>query len=128
MPAHDVDKGGIALGGPDGGKMADQPDRCAGNPEAAIPSPTAAASVPFTIATARGAPPSKDRLGQRAMDGRIEPGDRFGVIHQIKRSAAELEERQEERAGGEGDAESEDDLDQPPKAAGRFAERERQAR
>ena len=32
---------------------------------------------------ARGAT-EQDRLSQRAMHGRVESGDRFGVIHQIK--------------------------------------------
>ena len=34
VPAHDIDEGGIALGGPDGGQMADQPDGAADDPEA----------------------------------------------------------------------------------------------
>ena len=33
VPAHDIDEGGIALGGPDGGQMADQPDGTADDPE-----------------------------------------------------------------------------------------------
>src|SRR5258708_4913474 len=34
MPAHHVDEGRIALGGPDGGEMADQPDETTDDPEA----------------------------------------------------------------------------------------------
>src|SRR6516164_7844096 len=45
------------------------------------PSPTAAASVPLTMATAGGAA-EQDRLGERAMDGRVEPGIRFALSHQ----------------------------------------------
>src|SRR6516225_928366 len=34
VPADDLDEGGVALGRPDRGKVADQPDRGAGEPEA----------------------------------------------------------------------------------------------
>src|SRR5579883_2436869 len=34
MSPHNVDKGGIALGGPDGGEMAQQPDRASDDPKA----------------------------------------------------------------------------------------------
>ena len=34
VPPHNVDEGGIALGGPDGGEMAQQPDRASDDPEA----------------------------------------------------------------------------------------------
>ena len=54
MSAHDIDKCGIALGGPDGGHLADEPEDESRDPEPQS-SPRAAASVPFTIATDRGA-------------------------------------------------------------------------
>ena len=34
VPTHHVDEGRVALGGPDGGEMADQPNRGADDPEA----------------------------------------------------------------------------------------------
>jgi hypothetical protein len=47
--------------------------------------------------------------------------------HQTSAPPEKLKERQEEARRGEGDRETEDDLDQPAKAAGRIAEGERQA-
>jgi hypothetical protein len=51
VSAHDIDEGGVALGGPDGGHVADEPED-----ETRDPQPQSK-SVPLTIATDRGAPP-----------------------------------------------------------------------
>ena len=67
MPAHDVDEGRVALGGPDGGQMADQPDRSADDPEAqAKPDGGGERAVDDRDGARRAA--EQDRLGERAMD------------------------------------------------------------
>src|SRR5208282_2515986 len=53
VPTHHVDEGRIALGGPDRGEMADQPDGSADNPEAQA---------------------KPDGSGERAVDDRDRPG------------------------------------------------------
>jgi hypothetical protein len=54
MPSHHVDELRIALGGPHGSEVSNEPDDGADKPK-----PTAAASVPLTMATERGAPPRR---------------------------------------------------------------------
>ena len=126
VPAHHVDEGGIALGGPDRGEMADQPDHGADDPEAQAQADRGGERAVDDRDRARRAA-EQDRLGQRAMDGRVEAGDGLVAAPSDQRSAAELEEGQEEARRGEGDRQAEDDLDQPAKAARGLAEGERQA-
>jgi hypothetical protein len=57
MPADDIDEERVAFGGPDRSGVTDDPDDETGI-QSCNPSPTAAASVPLTIATER-APPSR---------------------------------------------------------------------
>ena len=126
MPAHHVDKGGIALGGPHRGDMADQPDGDADDPEAQAQTDRGGERSVDDRDSARRAA-EQDRLGQRAMDRGIEAGDGRVLLPSDQRPAAELEEGQEEARRGEGDRQAEDDLDQPAEAAGGFTERQRQA-
>ena len=123
---HHVDEGGIALGRPDRGQVADQPDRGAGDPEAkAEPDGSGERAVDDRHRARRAA--QQDRLGQRAMDRRIEAGDGLLVLHQTSAPPPNWKNDRKKRAGGEGDRQAEDDLDQPPEAAGGLAEGERQA-
>src|SRR5579863_8217594 len=83
MPAHDVHEGGVALGGPDGSQMADQPDRSANKPKAqAKPDGRGKRAVNDRDRPRRAA--EQDRLGERAMDWRIEAGNRLGLFHQTR--------------------------------------------
>ena len=126
VPAHHVDEGGIALGGPHRRQMADQPDSDADDPEAqAQPDGGGERAVDDRDRARRAA--EQDRFGERAMDGRIEAGDGLVRSPSDQRSTAEREERQEEARCGKGDRQAEDDLDQPAEAAGGLAEGERQA-
>jgi hypothetical protein len=58
VATHHVDEGRVALGGPDRGEMAQEPDCGAYNPEAQA-KPHGRGERAVTIATARGAPPSR---------------------------------------------------------------------
>ena len=69
----------------------------------------------------------QDRLGQRAMDGRVEPRDRFGLVHQTSAPPPNWKKVRKKLEAAKAIAEAEDDLDQPAEAAGGFAEGERQA-
>ena len=57
MSAHHIDEGGIALGGPDGGHVADEPEDETRDPQPQSQVQGRRPSVPLTIATDRGAPP-----------------------------------------------------------------------
>src|SRR5579883_3445719 len=81
MPSHDVDEGGIALGGPDGGEMAKQPDRTADDPETQAKTDRCGERTVDDRDRARCAA-EKDRFGQCAMDGRVEAGDGRILLHQ----------------------------------------------
>ena len=126
VPAHHVDEGRVALGGPDRGEMADQPDRGADDPEAQ-PKTDRGGERAVDDRDRPGRAAEQDRFGQGAMNRRVEAGDGVGAAPSDQHSAAELEEREEEARRGEGDRQTEDDLDQPPKSARGFAERQRQA-
>src|SRR5271156_5913387 len=80
MSTHDLDEVRIALGGPDGGHMADEPEKKARDPKAQT---DAECSRERAIENSDGARRSthQDRFGQRAMHGRDESWD--FCIHQI---------------------------------------------
>src|SRR6185312_17364881 len=69
MPAHHIDEGGVALGGPDGGDVSDKPDEAAGDPEAKAQSDRRGERAVYDRYGPRRAA-QQDRLGQRAVDGR----------------------------------------------------------
>src|SRR5690349_7941794 len=77
---HHVDEGGVALGRPDRGEMADEPERGAGDPEAkAEPDCRGERAVDDRHRARR--PAEQDRLRQRAVDGCVEAGDGLLLIH-----------------------------------------------
>src|SRR6185437_5447953 len=80
VPAHHVDKGGIALGGPHRRDVADQPDEAANDPEAKSKAEGCGERAVDDCDRARRAA-EQDRFGQRAMNGRIETGDRRILLH-----------------------------------------------
>jgi hypothetical protein len=81
VTAHHVNKGGIALGGPDGSEMAGQPDRSADDPQAkSKPNGGGQRSVDDRHRAWRAA--EQDRFGQCTVDGGIEAGDGLLVLHQ----------------------------------------------
>ena len=81
MAAHHVDEGGIALGGPDGGEMADQPDGPADDPEAKAEAHGGRERPVDDRHSARRAA-EQDRLCQRAVDRREVAADGLGLVHQ----------------------------------------------
>ena len=80
MPAHYFDKVRIALGGPNGDHMADEPEKKARDPE---PQTDAEGGSERSIEDRDGPrrAPHEDRLCQRAMDWRHEAWDL--AVHQI---------------------------------------------
>src|ERR1700733_3893640 len=81
VPAHHVDEGRVALGGPDRREMTYEPDGSAYDPQ----------TQPQTHRSGKGAVDNRhrsrrateqDRLGQGAVDGRVKAGDGVGLIHQ----------------------------------------------
>ena len=110
MPAHHVDEGGIALGGPDRGRVTDDPEQETRDPEPQTKTKGGRERAVDDRDRPRRAA-HQDRLGQRAMHGRDKASDR--LVHQITDPAAEREERQKEARCGEGDRQAEHDLDQP---------------
>src|SRR5271166_159636 len=80
VPTHHVDEGRVALGGPNGGEMADQPDRGAHDPKAkAKADGSGERAVDDRHRPRRAA--EEDRVGQCAVDRRVEAGDCVGLIH-----------------------------------------------
>ncbi len=59
MPPHDVDEGGVALGGPDGGEMTKQPDRASDDPETQAKTDRGGERAVDDRDRAGGAPPSR---------------------------------------------------------------------
>src|SRR3546814_12091548 len=84
--------------------------------------PTAAASVPLAIASARGTPPNRIGVVSEQRSG-ISTRPRRSRHH---RAAGEREERQEEARHRERDRQPEHDLDQPPDPARGITEGQRQ--
>src|SRR5579871_1555952 len=80
VPPHNVYEGGIALGGPDGGEMAEQPDRAADHPEAEAKTDRGGERAVDDGDNEPGAT-EQDRFGERAMDGRVEAGGRGILLH-----------------------------------------------
>jgi hypothetical protein len=81
MTAHDVDEGRVALGGPNGSKMADQPNCPANYPEAKTqPDGRGKRAVDDRDGARRTA--EEDRFGQGAMDWRVETDDGLSLFHQ----------------------------------------------
>src|SRR3954453_5280481 len=80
MSAHHIDEGGIALGGPDGGHVADEPED-----ETRDPQPQSKSKGGCQRAVDDRNRPRRtahqDRLGERAVNGHDKTCDR--VIHQI---------------------------------------------
>ena len=91
VPAHHVDELRIALCGPNRSGVPDRPNRSPAS-QSRRPRPSAAASVPLRIATARGAPPSRIGSVKARCTGTLKPGGRFGCLPSDQRSAAEGEE------------------------------------
>src|SRR5579885_3406359 len=80
VPAHDVDKGGVALRRPDRGDVPDQPDEAAGDPQTeAEPDRRGERPVHNRHGTGRAA--QEDRLGERAVDGGVEARDGAVLLH-----------------------------------------------
>src|ERR1700722_9652683 len=83
MAAHHIDKGRVPLGGPHCCEMRDKPDRAADDPETqAQADRRGERDVDDRDRPRRAA--EQDRLGQSAMDRRIEPGDGVCLIHQTR--------------------------------------------
>ena len=122
VSAHDLDEVRIALGGPDGGHVADEPKQEARDPKAQTDAERGGERAVEDRDGARRAA-HQDRFGQRAMNGRDEAWDLLRPSDH--HSAAEREERQEEARRGERDRQAEHDLDQPAETARGIAERER---
>ena len=80
VPPHYVYEGRIALGGPDGGEMAEQPNRAADHPEAEAKTDRGGERAVDDGDRARRAA-EQDRFGERPMDGRVEAGDRGILLH-----------------------------------------------
>src|SRR5579884_2532975 len=80
VPPHHVDEGRIALGGPDGGEMAEQPDRTADHPEAQAKTDRGGERAVDDRDRARRAA-EQDRFGQRAMNRCVEAGDGRVLLH-----------------------------------------------
>ena len=74
MPAHHIDELRIALGGPDGGEVADDPEHEAGEPQPQAKAERGRERAVEDRDRARRAA-EQDRLGQRAMDRRVEAGN-----------------------------------------------------
>src|SRR5579883_1851346 len=80
MAAHHVDEGGIALCGPHGGEMAQQPDRAADDPQTKAEANGCRERAVDDRDGARRAA-EQDRFGQRAMNRRVEARDGRIVLH-----------------------------------------------
>ena len=74
VPPHYVDEGGIALGGPDGREMAEQPDRATHHPEAEPKTDCRGERAVDDRDRARRTA-EQDRFGQRTVNRRVEAGD-----------------------------------------------------
>ena len=122
VSAYDLDEVRIALGGPDGGHVADEPKEEARDPKAQTDAECSGERAVEDRDGARRAA-HQDRFGQRAMHGRDEAWDLLDPSDH--HSAAEREERQKEARGSERDRQAEHDLDQPAESARGIAERQR---
>src|SRR5882757_3886701 len=80
VSAHHIDKGGIALGGPDGGHVADEPENETRDPQPQSKSKGRRQRGVDDRDRSRGTA-HQDRLGERAMNGHDKTCDR--LIHQI---------------------------------------------
>src|SRR5208337_2571521 len=82
VPTHYVHEGRVALGGPDRGEMTDEPNCGADDPEAQ-PQTHCSGERAVDDRHRPGRAAEQDRLGQGAVDRRVEAGNGVGLIHQI---------------------------------------------
>src|SRR5271165_2628480 len=82
VPTHHVDEGRVALGGPDRGEMADEPNCGADDPKAQ-PQTHCSGERAVDDRHRPGRAAEQDRFGQGAVDRRVEAGNGVGLIHQI---------------------------------------------
>src|SRR5581483_974152 len=71
VPAHDIDKGGVAFRGPDRGDVADQPNEAANDPQTKTEPDCRGERTVHDRHGARRTS-KEDRLGERAVDGGVE--------------------------------------------------------
>jgi hypothetical protein len=81
VPAHHIDEGRVALGGPDRCEMRDEPNREADDPETQAQAYRRGERAVDDRHRPRRAA-EQDRLGQGAVHRRIESRDRVCLIHQ----------------------------------------------
>src|SRR5262249_54617675 len=81
MPSHDVDEGGVALGGPDGCQVTDQPDRGTGQPQAQAEADSGSKGAIEDHDGSR-RPTQQEGFRQGPMDGRVKARNGLTKLHQ----------------------------------------------
>ena len=97
MAAHDLDELRIALRRPDRGAVADRPEAERRRSQSRRPRPIAAASVPLTIAIARGAPPSRIGSVSARCTGTKKPGTSSALLKPLHQISAPPEKEKKDR-------------------------------
>ena len=107
---------GIALRGPHRGGLTENPEQETGEPQPQAEAERRRQRAVEDRDRARRAA-QQDRLGQRAMHGHGEAGDRVGRIHHTSTPPPNEKNDRKKELGRERDRQTEHDLDQPAKPA-----------